>query len=234
MLPVMAGTDDMATSKYDDLKTIGRHICFGNHKLPETTAIWNCGAAHDCPSRPLGLCQAGKRCYALNTERYCMNALPYRRRQQQIMRTVPAHRIAEGILRRCKGRKRTVKLFRFGQSGDFFDQQDVETLVVICRHLSENGIGCYGFTARTDLDLSPLLNVSNIGVSNSKGGWLKRGANWFRMVRHSSGKNWVCAEDCTICDTCSRVRGKVIEHPRVWWSDQMTFNEVVEYHEEWE
>ena len=218
----------------EETKYIGQHVQFGNRKLPETTVIWNCGAARDCPSRDLGLCQAGKHCFARNSERYQNWSLSFRRRQHQIMRTVPAETIAEGILNRCKGRKTTVKLFRFGQSGDPLDQKDITTLTVICKVLSDNGIGCYGFTARTDLDLIPLLKVASVCVSNDKYGWLKKGANRFRIVAHPTGKNHVCPKDCTICDACSRLKGCIIETTRDWAS-QMTFNDIINnYERSWE
>lgn len=233
--PVPVATDESVSSGTDPslLRYIGRHVVFGNHKLPETTAIWNCCSAHDCPARPLGLCQAGKHCYALNTERYQMNALPFRRRQREIMDTVPAPVIAKGILKRCLGRELKVKLFRFGQSGDFRDQRDIETMVVICRTLTKAGIGCYGFTSRTDLNLKPLLKTAHIGVSNDKGNWIRKGANRFLIVQHPSGKHFVCPKDCTICDRCSTVRGKIIETER-WWGGQMTFNDFCDYCMEWE
>ena len=217
-----------------DCRYVGCHVSFGNRKLPDTTAIWNCGAAHDCPSKPLGLCQVGKRCYALNTERYMTNALPFRRRQHKIMRTISPSLIAEGILKRCQSREKKVTLFRFGQSGDFYDQKDIETTVVICALLSRNGIECYGFTARTDLDLKSLLKVAHVGVSNDKGGWQERGANRFKVVQVPSGDHLICAEDCTICNICSTIRGKTIEHPRMWCDGQMTFNEVCDYSTDWE
>jgi len=217
------------------MEYIGKHVQFGNRKLPDTTAIWNCGAARDCPSRPLGLCQAGRRCYALNTERYMTNSLPYRRRQAEIMRSVPGLEIGAGILARCLGREKKVKLFRYGQAGDMADQVDVETLANICGVLNHAGIGCYGFTARTDLDLAPLLAVSNLGVSNDKCGWILKGANRFRIVAQASGDNLVCPKDCTICEACSTVRGQVIETVREARA-QMTFNDTDEvcYCEEFE
>ena len=66
---------------------LNRHISIGNKKLPKTTAIFNMGAATDCPSLELGLCQAfvGEKlvCYAMKAESGLYpDVLPYRRRQE--------------------------------------------------------------------------------------------------------------------------------------------------------
>jgi len=77
--------------------------------------------------------------------------------------------------------------------------------------LKANKVKCYGYTARTDLDLTGLLAVASVNVSNDKSNWITKGANRFKMVLEASGKNRACAGDCRFCNICQTFKGKTIE-----------------------
>lgn len=101
--------------------------------------------------------------------------------------------------------------FRFSEAGDFRSQKDVDKMTVICKTLSNNGVKCYGYTARTDLDLASLFNWSAVNVSNDLNSWKKKGANRFKAVEKYTKKNLRCAGSCKVCDICSRFKGKTVE-----------------------
>ena len=101
--------------------------------------------------------------------------------------------------------------FRFSEAGDFEDQADVDKMAMICQILSANGVKCYGYTARSDLDLRGLLVEARVAVSNDHNAWILKGANRFKAVKKFTGKNMRCVADCNICTLCSRLSGKTIE-----------------------
>ncbi len=185
----------------------------GNKKLPKSTYILNVGSALDCPSEKLGLCPVAKECYAKKAERIYPQVKPFRDRQRAVFDDVSAMDIATAIIE-AKRRSRTpMTKFRFSEAGDFADQADVDKMADVCEILSNEGFKCYGYTARTDLDLSRLILVAGVMISNNlnRKKWMDQGANRFDQVDKFSGKRLRCVADCTICDLCSRMRGKVIE-----------------------
>jgi hypothetical protein len=184
----------------------------GNKKLPATTYILNCGSASDCPSDKLGLCEVSKECYAKKAEIQYPDVLPFRKRQRNVFTRISGENIASELLKSSK-RSRSNKMvhFRFSEAGDFRNQKDVEKMATICRILSENGVKCYGYTARTDLDLTGLLNWSSVNVSNDLNQWKDKGANRFLAVKEYSKKNLRCVGSCKVCDICSRFKGKTVE-----------------------
>lgn len=193
-------------------KMVNKHVARGNKKLPDGTWIFNSGTAKDCPSRALGLCQCASKCYAFKAERQYYKTVPaYRARQEAIAAVYSGEDFAKAILE-INARARTkMSAFRFNESGDFQDQTKVDWFVTVCKILSEAGIRCYGYTARTDLDLSGLLEVATVMVSNDLGGWVEKGANRFRAVEKYNPENINCAGDCRICNVCQVARGKEIE-----------------------
>ena len=84
----------------------------------------------------------------------------------------------------------------------------------ICRILGEHGVKCYGYTARTDLNLEYLLAYSKVNVSNDLNEWREHGANRFLAVDEHSIGALKCAGDCSACTLCLEVSGKVIEVPK--------------------
>lgn len=129
-------------------------IKFGNHKLGDDTAIFNMCAAEDCPSKKLGLCEVVKKgitCYADKAERTYPAVKPFRRCQQAYWRNTSARRITQDIIQRIGNRRKPTRYFRFNESGDFNDQQDIEKLSEVSKGLKTIGVTTYGYTARSDL-----------------------------------------------------------------------------------
>jgi hypothetical protein len=169
------------------------------------------GSATDCPSVELGLCPVADICYALDPERFRPPVLPFRRAQRVQFDTVPAEKIAFGLLYPSLFRRSKMRKLRFSEAGDFRDQKDVDKMVKIAEILMMYGVKTYGYTARTDLDLRRLCEVAYVNVSNDLNSWIGRGANRFKAVPKFSGKALRCLADCNECDMCSRFRGKLIE-----------------------
>jgi hypothetical protein len=187
-------------------------ISKGNKKLPKTTWILNSGSATDCPSLKLGLCQAGKHCYAMKAEKLYPQTLPYRRRQAELYKTVdPMDFALELIEASNKCRAQKMKCFRFNEAGDFANQEQLDWFAELCFHLNDADVKCYGYTARTDLNLSALLTVAQVNVSNDGHEWTSKGANRFKMVSELSGDNFACPGSCKACSLCLVKRGKTIE-----------------------
>ena len=183
----------------------------GNLKVPATTWIVNSGSATNCPSKALGLCQAGKDCYALKAERQYLQVLPYHERQALLYRATDPVAFADSMLaqsERAHKASRKMASFRYNEAGDFEDQSQLDWFVAVCRRLAEFGVACYGYTARTDLDLTKLQEVSQVNVSNDLGGWQSRGANRFRIVRKGDEEPKVmCPGNCRKCNLCITGRG---------------------------
>jgi len=190
---------------------VARHISTGNMKVP--FYILNMNSATDCPSRKSGLCQAGNLCYALKAEKLYPGCLPYRQRQADLWDRLDARDFVDAlVVKHARRRKKTQKVFRFSESGDFRTQADVNKMARIARLLRRRGWKTYGYTSRTDLDLDPLMLAGVfLNVSNSKWGWTSRGANYFKMVKAASGDNFVCVGDCSSCSMCRVKRGKTFE-----------------------
>ena len=189
-----------------------RYTAKGNKKLPKTTWIFNSGTATNCPSRKLGLCQCSDKCYAMKAERQYKNVLPYRQAQTEVTREVDAADFA-GMLLIASKRKRVniLNKFRFNESGDFYSQKQLNWFAALCGKLKRAGIVSYGYTARTDLDLTLLIKNAFVNVSNDLNKWTDTGANRFKAVKAYTDKNLKCAGDCRICSICSKAKGKTIE-----------------------
>jgi len=189
----------------------------GNKKLPKTTYILNVGTALDCPSEKLGLCDVAKECYAKKAERIYPQVEPFRQHQRRVFDDVDAEQIAQ-VLLDASERSRTKKMrsFRFSEAGDFATQADVDKMADVCEVLSNHGIKCYGYTCRTDLDLSGLMMHAQVNLSNDyerSDEYLKRGANRFKVVDEFSDdpKAVPCRADCNVCSFCATMSGKLIE-----------------------
>lgn len=190
--------------------SIVKHISKGNKKLPKSTWIFNAGSATDCPSKLLGLCQCSEKCYAMKAEIQYPAALPYRRRQAQIWKETSSSDFAAVIISANKRARIKCNAFRYNEAGDFESQKQVQWFAEVCRILSAEGISCYGYTARTDLDLLPLMSVAAVNVSNDEGNWLAKGCNRFKAVTVAS-RGLLCAGDCRRCSMCQKNRGKTIQ-----------------------
>ncbi len=186
----------------------------GNAKVPSTTAIFNMGAAKDCPSRKLGYCQAisksGKNCcYAEKSERLHPEVLPYRRRQMKYWKSVTANRFVTEFLMLNAWKVIPFKALRFNESGDFWGQEDLNKAEEIARHLKKYGIRTYCYTARRDLDFSKVRSLVISGSNFQKEG--VRGI--FKMVYSKKEKPagyGICRGDCRVCERCLIGRKTVI------------------------
>lgn len=192
-------------------RVIGMHVSKGNTKVP--FYIFNMNSATDCPSLESERCQAAGNCYAIRPENFRPSVLPYRRRQEIIWKHSKAAEIAKALMElHSRRRKGAEKVFRFSESGDFRSPRDVEKMGLVSEILIDEGWESYGYTSRTDFDLSPLLERKvYVNVSNSDGDWKSKGANQFKMVDIPSGNSFVCGGDCSKCSVCRKVRGKTIE-----------------------
>jgi len=155
----------------------------------------------------LGLCQAGKKCYAKKAEIQYPAVLPYRRRQAEITSTVSPDDFVSAFNGAVARARNKPTAFRFNESGDFKNQAQLDWFASVCSALP---VPCYGYTARTDLDLSQLLKVARVNVSNDIGGWIRKGANRFKLVKETTSK-LSCPGSCKKCSMCQKLKGKTIQ-----------------------
>ena len=185
---------------------LSKLISTGNTKLPRTTAIFNMGSAHDCPSLKKGLCQAfinGKCvCYAMKSEySYHPGVLPYRRRQEKYWKTIKAETFVNEFTAMNDRKRNSFTALRLNESGDFWSQKCVDKAEKIARLLKEDGVITYCYTARKDLDFS---KCKNIVISGS--GFKKKGirGNFLFVIKASDAPKGfgVCPGDCRGCVRC--------------------------------
>lgn len=191
-------------------------VTFGNKKLPASTAIFNMNSGWDCPSKKLGLCEVvnnGATCYAIKAEELRATVLPYRRRQEIYWDKVTAEDFVERFLNLVKnemvidGEKVRIKQLRISEAGDFKSQADVNKMDKACGILKANGIRCYVYSARKDLNFK---NVKNMNVNGSN----FMGSNQFKAVPILPDKlkenEKICPGSCRECNLCAGARGKTI------------------------
>jgi hypothetical protein len=194
------GVNIMAYSQ--ETKTLLNHLSFGNIKLPKTTMIFNMGPAAMCPSDQLGLCQCSAKCYAKKAERLYPSVLPYRARQATLWQEWSAEQFIDAIIEISS--KRTIKKFRFNESGDFYTQGCIDKLNTIARALKKLGIKTYGYSARHDLSFD---NISFI----VRGSGAEINGLSYVAVKASTGNNLACPGSCKSCSACLSGKVKVIE-----------------------
>jgi hypothetical protein len=179
------------------------------------------GSATDCPSRELGFCKVGGRCYALKSERLHKNCLPYRRRQHSYWIHSTANGIAADfdlLLRRIRV---PIRYLRFNEAGDFHSQECVQKLSILAEYLKrEREITSYGYTAREDLDFEDVhflvKGSSNDSGNNGKTIVLPKAEieNHLSTLSREERKSWVvCPMSCKKCDVCKMETGKNIIFP---------------------
>ena len=162
------------------------------------------------------MCQACDDCYALKAENQYPLVLPYRERQFKITQEVAPVDFAWALVNmygKTLKRRRKDITFRFNEAGDFVNQKQLDWFTSVCALLNQEptSIKCYGYTARTDLNLSELLKYASVMVSNDKGGWVSKGANRFKKYpKGSKPPKFDCAGDCRVCKMCLNFKGKVI------------------------
>jgi len=134
-------------------------IKFGNHKLGDDTAIFNMGAATNCPAKTLGLCHViniGFRCYAEKAEIQYPAVYPARELQEAQWKRFDPFSLASEILAKITNRRKFTRYIRYNESGDFWSQDDVNKLSLTTDyiHIQRPDITVYGYSARSDLDFS--------------------------------------------------------------------------------
>lgn len=139
----------------------------GNRKLGHDTAIINVTSATSCPSRTLGLCSIGNKCYAMKAERLYPGCRPFRDRQSSAWDSETPQQIVDSIMEAVERSRRlygpgmpradpskVIKYVRLSEAGDFKNQTDVDKANTIAALLGAEGITMYGYTARRDLDFT--------------------------------------------------------------------------------
>lgn len=185
---------------------LNAYLATGNKKLPRTTAIFNMGSAHDCPSLKLGLCQAfvGEKlvCYAMKAEAGMWpGVLPYRRRQESFWKRTSASGFAYQFLLINSMKRTPYTALRINESGDFWSQECVDKANDIAECLDPEGVMVYCYTARQDLDFAKVTKLVINGSGFKKEGIL----NEFKMVERVEDKPQgygVCYGDCRVCHRC--------------------------------
>jgi hypothetical protein len=194
-------------------KIMGRYWSLGNSKLPATTAIFNMTSATDCPSKQLGLCRVADICYAIVPERMYPTCKPYRDRQAAYWSDISAEDFVLDFMT-ARSRMRPINrpdTIRFSEAGDYRTQADVDKMEQIAKLLSDEGIACYTYTARHDLNYS---NVRYL-VINFSGFQAKTKGKYgiYRAVADISKRPktyGVCPCDCTKCRRCVVGKNSVV------------------------
>ncbi len=211
----------------------GLELSLGNDKLPDNTLILNMGSASECPSKVLGYCKVicedtGKsQCYALNPEILRPKVKAYRDRQKAYWMNTSKEEIFNDFHYILTTRKRykngklqalnkSVKYFRFNESGDFWSQDCIDKLDFIAINLKGFGIKTYGYTARYDLNVQDVSftckgsghNQGNNGKCIAKK-MSKKDANdnKFKKMVIDGEEYFICPMDCTICGMCKKNNG---------------------------
>jgi len=179
------------------------------------------GAAQDCPSKALGFCRVGDRCYARKAEKLYKNVLPYRTRQHNYWRNTAENSIAVDFDRLLKRIRVPIRYLRFNESGDFYSQEDVEKLSNLARFLKEShNITTYGYTARQDLNFEDVHFLVK-GSSHDSGNNGKTVVMKMNVIQANLStlpieerKTWtVCPMSCKACDICKEPNGINIIFP---------------------
>lgn len=174
-------------------------LSFGNKKLPKDTAIFNMGAASDCPSDKLGLCKVSKECYAKKAEKMYPSVLPYRKRQANKWLKNTAETFVSEFLEVVNKKRLPIRKLRINESGDFYSQNCVNKAEAIATSLKAEGIVAYCYTARKDLDYSGITNLI-INGSGFKVDGIKRE---FTAVNKIDKGAIACVGDCKKCSLCA-------------------------------
>lgn len=184
----------------------------GNTKLPRTTAIFNMGSAHTCPSMALGLCSAslsGVKCYAKKAEySYHPACRPFRDKQEIFWKGISGKDFVTQFIFMNTLKTKPFNALRLNESGDFWSQACVDKAEFIATELKKFGVVTYCYTSRKDLDYSQIQNL----VVNGSGFMKQNIVNEFKIVNKGEtiqgyGK---CGGDCNVCSRCQIKGNKTI------------------------
>ena len=193
------GMDPERGLSHKEKKVMGDY-CFklGNKKLSTNTIIFNMTSGTDCPCKDT--CEVREDCYAMADENLWKTPLDYRRRQEAFWKNTTAEEFVELMP--------IPKYFRFSEAGDFRSQKDVDKMKKVAALLLEKGIRTYGYTNRSDLDFSDLMEVA---VVNGQGFMVN---NKIIIKSKPEKGDIVCPGNCRYCDLCKRDDGIDIVFPK--------------------
>jgi len=177
----------------------------GNTKLPRTTAIFNMGSAHSCPSMTLGICSAslcGVKCYAKKAEySYHPNVRPFRDRQEKFWKGISGKDFVTQFLFMNALKRNPYSALRLNESGDFWSQACVDKAEYIASELKKYGVTVYCYTSRSDLSYEHcehlIVNASNFEKNGI--------TNIFKIIKKNETipqGYGLCGGDCRICSKC--------------------------------
>ena len=193
---------------------IKAHVSWGaNSKINEDSMVFNAGDSIHCVSQALGLCQIGTGgCFMQKCEKRYPALAPYHSRQGTLWSKYNAEKFAYTLLNIANdARTKEFTEFRYGESGDFKNQKQLDWFDNVCAILTLAGVVCYGYTARTDLNLYGLIKSSQVNLSNddyNSIAFQNAGANRFKAVLEYSGDNPICP--CPAIEAMNKVNRKKI------------------------
>jgi len=194
--------------EYTEIKA---HVSWGaNSKVNNDAMIFNASDSKNCPSYHAGLCQVGNACFMQKCESRYPALQPYHMRQGVLWQKYNPVEFGLTMLEIASdARTKKFTEFRFGESGDFKNPVQLQWFATLCQVLRGDGITTYGYTARTDLDLTALIANSQLNLSNDDYGsaqFQAMGANRFKAVLTYTGN----ADAICPCET---LKEKEIAHP---------------------
>lgn len=180
---------------------LSKLVSFGNHKLPNTTMIFNMSSASGCPSRKRKLCKVPGICYGVKIEKYAPRYREYTERQGVYWKSHSAKQICVDFYDLINRHQDPIRHFRFNESGDFHNQDCIDKLSEIATFLLLNKrIITYGYSARGDLDFSnATFFCKSSGHCNGNHG---QTVVFDPAVEQPPDGFFVCPGDCRSCTAC--------------------------------
>lgn len=195
-------------SRMDDADSIeewsfilGDYVQFGNKKLDKTIAIFNMGAANDCPNLGTDHCQVSDTdCYAAKSENRFQYVEEYRQRQEYVWDSLDPDTFARAFLHIVDRKRNPVTALRFNVSGDFRTDGDIVRVNEVAKRLAPHGIPVYTYSASDylnwDLATHFTVNASNPDVDADQR---------FAVVESAEevpAGGFVCPGECGPCKAC--------------------------------
>ena len=188
------------------------HVSFGNHKIADTTAIFNFGSATDCPNRETEACQVPwEACYAGKSERLYGTPLAYRRRQEFIRDSVDAETFAQAFIRMVGRKRKPVDTLRLSEAGDFRTNADLiwaNEVAGILRKELDMDVYTYSASFKLKWELAENITV------NASNPWFDNANRRFMAL--DSIEDIQDRENTVVCpnDWDKRVEGKAADEAR--------------------
>jgi len=160
--------EDCETTK-DFSHLLNDYIRWGNNsKVARNVAIFNMGAAHDCPNRWTDNCQVdGYECYAVVDEKRYPYALDYYRRQEFLWDCLDSQTWSNAFLEIVKRKHSKPTAIKFSQSGDFRHNGDLAKVNAIAENLEKHDIRVFTYSASNYLDWGKYATSRNLTVNQS-------------------------------------------------------------------